>query len=192
MPPATSPNAADAVEVSASSPAPPAAGPGKEAHRLFLIVVDDSEELPAAIHYACMRARQTGGRVALLYVYQIDIDFHHWKFVSELVEQEAQQDAENILKLHALRVVQETGRRPETYVRKGNRREELFKLVKEHPEISILVLSAAPGRKPGPLIEAVTGKYAGKIGIPVTVVPARQRQPASAPQPDSAAPGHAH
>lgn len=147
------------------------AGPGQEAHRLFLIVVDDSEELPAAIHYACRRARQTGGRVGLLYAYQIDTDFHHWMFVNEMVEREARQYAEDILKLHALRVVQETGRRPETYVRKGNRREELFKLVKEHPEISVLVLSAAPGKKPGPLVEAVTGKYAGKIGIPVTVVP---------------------
>ncbi len=161
--------------------ADPAAGPGRETHRLFLIVVDDSEELPAAIHYACTRARQTGGRVALLYVFHVDNEFHHWKFVSALVEQEAQQDAENILKLHALRVVQETGRRPETYVRKGNRREELFKLVQEHPEISILVLSAAPGRKPGPLVEAVTGKYAGKIGIPVTVVPAKTRTPAPSP-----------
>ncbi|MBY0510383.1 MAG: universal stress protein [Rhodospirillaceae bacterium] len=151
---------------------------GQEAHRLFLVVVDDSDELPAAIYYACVRARQTGGRVALLYVYQIDIDFHHWKFVSALVEQEAQQEAENVLKLHAVRVVQETGRRPEMYVRKGNRREELFKLVKEHPEISILVLSAAVGKKPGPLVEAVTGKYAGKIGIPVTVVPGKSpRQP---------------
>ena len=155
-----------------STPLPvPSPSPGREVHRLFLIVVDDSEELPAAIHYACERARQTGGRVALLYVYQIDTDYHHWMFVSKMAEQEAQQDAENILKLHALRIVQETGRRPESYVRKGNRREELFKLVKEHPEISILVLSAAPGKKPGPLVEAVTGKFAGKIGIPVTVVP---------------------
>ena len=47
----------------------------------------------------------------------------------------------------------------------------VFKLVKEHAEISILVLAAAPGAKPGPLVEAVTGKFAGKIGIPVTVVP---------------------
>jgi len=164
-----------------SLPAAPVVGPGREAHRLFLIVVDDSEELPAAIHYACARARETGGRVALLYVFQTDNDFHHWKFVSGLVEQEAQRDAENILKLHALRVVKETGRRPETYVRKGNRREELFKLVQEHPEISILVLSSAPGRKPGPLVEAVTGKYAGKIGIPVTVVPAKTRAPTASP-----------
>jgi nucleotide-binding universal stress UspA family protein len=161
------------VPSSSTPPPSPLAVRGQEVHRLFLIVVDDSEELPAAIHYACVRARQTGGRVALLYVYQIDKDFHHWNFVSEMVEDEARLEAENVLKLHSVRVVQETGRRPETYVRKGNRREELFKLVKEHPEISILVLSAAAGKKPGPLVEAVTGKFAGKIGIPVTVVPGK-------------------
>ena len=57
----------------------------------------------------------------------------------------------------------------------NNRRAELFALVKEHPEISTLVLSSAPGNKPGPLVAAVTGKFAGKIGIPVTVIPATSR-----------------
>ncbi len=148
-----------------------------EDHRLFLVVVDESPELPAAIDYACERARKTGGRVALLYVYQVDHEFHHFKFVSELADQETRREAEDVIRLHALRIVQETGRTPDTYVRQGSRRTELFKLVKEHPELSILILSAAPGAKPGPLVEAVTGKYAGKIGIPVTVVPGL-RQPA--------------
>jgi len=154
-----------------------AASPTFEDHRLFLVVVDDSPELPAAIDYACERARRTGGRVALLYVYQVDHEFHHFKFVSELADQETRREAEDVIRLHALRIVQETGRTPDTYVRQGSRRTELFKLVKEHPELSILILSAAPGAKPGPLVEAVTGKYAGKIGIPVTVVPGL-RQPA--------------
>ena len=74
---------------------------------------------------------------------------------------------------------------------RGNRREELFKLIKEHPEISILVLSAAAGRKPGPLVEAVTGKFAGKIGIPVTVVPAKLRSGAATHQGDSGTSGGA-
>jgi nucleotide-binding universal stress UspA family protein len=153
---------------------------GLEANRLFLVVVDQSEEFPAAIKYACERAKRTGGRVALLYVYNVDKDFHHWKFVSRMADAEARAEAENILKLHALRVVQETGRTPDTYVREGDTRVELFALVKEHPEVSILILSSAPGNKPGPLVAAVTGKYAGKIGIPVTVIPAIQRQENSA------------
>ena len=36
--------------------------------RIFLVVVDDSEELNIALTYACLRARNSGGRVALLYV----------------------------------------------------------------------------------------------------------------------------
>lgn len=149
---------------------------GQETSRLFLVVVDQSEEFPAALKYACARAKRTGGRVALLYVYNVDTDFHHWKYVSRMADAEARAEAENILRLHTLRVVQETGRTPDTYVREGDKRAELFALVKEHPEISMLILSSAPGNKPGPLVAAVTGKYAGKIGIPVTVIPATQRQ----------------
>ena len=35
-------------------------------HRVFLVVVDDSEEMLVALRFACMRAKNTGGRVALL------------------------------------------------------------------------------------------------------------------------------
>jgi nucleotide-binding universal stress UspA family protein len=139
--------------------------------RVFLLVVDQSEELGAAIRYACNRARRTGGSLALLYAYDLELDFQHFASVGRLMEKEAHAEAEEIIKRHALDITKESGRVPEIYVRKGYAREELFKLVKEHPEISILVLGAAPGAKPGPLVEAVTGKYAGKIGIPVTVVP---------------------
>ena len=96
-----------------------------EDHRLFLVVVDESPELPAAIDYACERARRTGGRVALLYVYQVDHEFHHFKFVSELADQETRREAEDVIRLHALRIVQETGRTPDTYVRQGSRRSPL-------------------------------------------------------------------
>ncbi len=144
---------------------------GHEANRVFLAVIDDTAELSAAIRYVCNRARTTGGRVALLYAYEIDKDFQQFAAVGQLMEQEAKQAATETLKTHALMIQQNIGRVPDMYVRKGNSREELFKLVAEHPEISILVLGAATGKSPGPLVEAVTGKYAGKIGIPVTIVP---------------------
>jgi len=144
---------------------------GHEDKRMFLVVVDDSEELSAAIRYTCNRAKITGGRVALLYVYDLDKDFQQFAAVGNLMEKEALHNAEDALQRHAMVIQQAVGRVPEMFVRKGSSREELFKLVAEHPEISILVLGAAPGKKPGPLVEAVTGKFAGKIGIPVTVVP---------------------
>ena len=144
---------------------------GREESRVFLLVVDETEELGAAIRYACNRARRTGGRLALLYAYDVGLDFQHFASVGRLMEQEARAEAEALIKRHALDITRESGRVPEIFVRKGKSRDELFKLVKEHPEISILVLGAAAGAKPGPLVEAVTGKHAGTIGIPVTVVP---------------------
>ena len=36
--------------------------------RVFLVVVDESEEMQVALRFACRRAQHTGGRVALLYV----------------------------------------------------------------------------------------------------------------------------
>jgi hypothetical protein len=149
----------------------PSVAIGREEKRVFLLVVDETDELGAAIRYACNRARRTGGRIALLYAYELDTEFQHWSSVGRLMEKEAEAEAETILKRHALDIARESGRVPEMFVRKGKRREQLFELVKSHPEISILVLGAAPGAKPGPLVEAVTGKFAGKIGIPVSIVP---------------------
>ena len=37
-------------------------------NRVFLVVVDDTPEMDVALRFACLRARNTGGRVALLYV----------------------------------------------------------------------------------------------------------------------------
>lgn len=146
---------------------------GHESNREFLVIVDDSEELAGVIRYTCNRARHTGGKVALLYVIDMESDkeFQHWQFVGKLLEQEAQEAAENVISRHAQQIRADSGSEPIQYIRKGKPREELFSLVQEHPEISILVLGSAPGEKPGPLVEAVTGKFAGQIGIPVTVVP---------------------
>jgi hypothetical protein len=36
--------------------------------RVFLVVVDDTDEMRVALRYACRRAAHTEGRVALLYV----------------------------------------------------------------------------------------------------------------------------
>ena len=154
-----------------NAPAPALFEVGREEKRVFLLVVDETEELGAAIRYACNRARRTGGRIALLYVYELDTEFQHFATVGRLMEKEAEEQAETILKRHALDIARESGRVPEMFVRKGQRQDELFRLVKDHPEISMLVLGSAPGAKPGPLVEAVTGKNAGRIGIPVTLVP---------------------
>lgn len=148
----------------------PTAAP-KSSGRVFLVVVDNSPELGVALRYACVRAKKTGGRVALLYVME-PADFQQWAGVNELMREEARQEAEQTLQKMAADVQKLSAAMPVLYVRDGDRRDELLKLIDEEPTISILVLGAATGpRGPGPLVSALTSKFVGKLRVPVTIVP---------------------
>ena len=145
--------------------------PRSPSDRVFLVVVDDSEEMPVALRFACRRAQHTGGRVALLYVVE-PADFQHWMAVGDLMREEARSEGEQLLQRLAAQVNELTGSLPVLYVREGGRRDELLKLIDEEPSISILVLAASiEQRGPGPLVAALTGKLMGKLRIPVTIVP---------------------
>jgi nucleotide-binding universal stress UspA family protein len=139
--------------------------------RVFLVVVDETEEMKVALRFACLRARRTGGRVALLYVIE-PAEFQHWMAVEDLMREEARSEGEQLLQRLAAQVNELVGTIPVLYVREGKVREELFKLLDEEPRISILVLGANTGsRGPGPLVSALTGKMIGKLRVPITVVP---------------------
>ncbi len=145
--------------------------PSQPENRVFLVVVDDTEEMRVALRFACGRARNTNGRVALLFVVE-PTDFQHWMAVGDLMREEARNEGEQLLQRLAARVNELTGTLPVLYVREGSRREELLKLIDEEPSISILVLGASVDKRgPGPLIEALTGKLVGKLRVPVTMVP---------------------
>jgi nucleotide-binding universal stress UspA family protein len=145
--------------------------PPSASGRVFLVVVDQTEEMEVALRFACRRARNTGGRVALLYVIE-PADFQHWMAVEDLMREEARTEGEQLLQRLAAQVNEQVGSIPVLYVREGKVRDELFKLLDEEPSISILVLGANTGsRGPGPLVSAVTGKMVGKLRVPVTIVP---------------------
>lgn len=154
-----------------AAPETPTPSPPKSSGRVFLAVVDDSPELAVVLRYACQRAKKTGGRVALLYVIE-PADFQHWMAVGELMQEEARQQAEQLLQKQAAEVQKMSGAMPVLYLREGQRRDELLKLIAEEPSISILVLGASTGPKgPGPLVTALTGKFVGKLRVPITIVP---------------------
>ncbi len=145
--------------------------PADTSDRVFLVVVDETEEMKVALRFACQRARRTGGRVALLYVIE-PAEFQHWMAVEDLMREEARSEGEQLLQRLAAQVNELVGTIPVLYVREGKVRDELFKLLDEEPLISILVLGANTGsRGPGPLVSALTGNMIGKLRIPVTVVP---------------------
>jgi hypothetical protein len=139
--------------------------------RVFLVVVDDSPERAVALRYAGLRARKSGGRVALLRVLE-PVGLVEWAGVGQMMAEERRQEAEATLSGLAAEVQEITGGIPILIIREGEAREELIKLLEEDPRISILVLAAAPGGGgPGPLISALTGRHAHRLRVPMTIVP---------------------
>ncbi len=148
-----------------------AAATADKRDRIFLVVVDDSPERAVAMRYACLRARKGGGRVALLRVIE-PVGLVEWAGVGVMMQEERREEAEKMLSGLAAEVNEITGGFPILVIREGDARDELLKLLEEDPRISILVLGMAmDGGGPGPLITALTGRYANRLTVPMTLVP---------------------
>jgi nucleotide-binding universal stress UspA family protein len=139
--------------------------------RVFLVVIDDSPERRVALRYAALRARNSGGRIALLRVIEPPGQIE-WAGVGAMLAEERREEAESLLSALASEVNDITGGLPILLIREGDPRDELLALLAEDPRISILVLAAAAGGTgPGPLISALAGRYASKLAVPMTIVP---------------------
>jgi nucleotide-binding universal stress UspA family protein len=165
---AETPGVPPAVASPTEAPATPA---DTSPSRIFLVIIDESPELKTALRYACRRAAKCGGRVAMAHITE-PTGFREWRGVSDLMRDEARQQAEAIMQKTAAEVAKLSGKMPVLYFREGDRREEVMNLIDEELTISILVLGASTGPKgPGPLVTALTGKYIGKLRVPLTIVP---------------------
>src|ERR1700738_144647 len=139
--------------------------------RVFLVVVDESEELQTALHYAARRAAHTGGRIALLYVIEPS-ELQHWVSIENLAREEGREEAEQLMHRLCEEIAPIAGTMPIVYIREGRRRDELLALIAEEPSISILVLAAGTGPEgPGPLITYLTGKPVARLRIPLPLIP---------------------
>jgi nucleotide-binding universal stress UspA family protein len=149
----------------------PADLPASEAGRTFLLAVDKTEELRAALRFACRRVVHSGGTVALFHAVP-HIEFQHFATIGELMAHEAKTEAERLLQQVAADVHRQTGKFPDLYLRQGDTLPELLKVIRGNPSISMLVLGAGTGQEgPGLIVSAISGKLAGQIDIPVTIVP---------------------
>ena len=145
--------------------------PASAQSRVFLVVVDETEEYRLAVHYAARRASHTGGKLALLYVIE-PAELQHWLAIEELARAERREAAEELLRTLCEDIAPVAGSTPIVYIREGRRRDELLALIGEDPTISILVLAAGTGAEgPGPLVSHLTGKAAARLRIPITIVP---------------------
>jgi nucleotide-binding universal stress UspA family protein len=161
--------AAEPQDSGLSPPTPGSDTPPRE--RMFLVVVDKTEEMKNALRFACRRAQHTGGRVALLY-YIEPADFQHWMGVAEKMREEKREEAEKILQDLASDVQSMSGAVPVLYVREGSARDTILAVIEEEPRIAVLVLGAGTSKKgPGPLVVQLAGKLSGRFPVPITVVP---------------------
>ncbi|RZO31408.1 MAG: universal stress protein [SAR116 cluster bacterium] len=138
---------------------------------VFLVVVDDSEEMHQALQFACGRAKAVGGKVALMYCVA-PAEFEYWAGVGELMRQEAREAAEEKMTIHAEYAKGLTGEIPVLFVREGDTSDELLVLIDEEPSISLLVLGAdTQSETAGPLISFLTSRGASLCRVPITIVP---------------------
>lgn len=157
-------------EADATKDEPPTE-PARPDERMFLVVVDDTQEMQNALHYACRRAQMTGGRVAMLYVIE-PAEFQHWLGVERVMQDEAREAAEQVLQTLAGKVQAMTGKLPVLFIREGRRRDEVLALLDEEPSVSVIVLGTASGRQdPGPLVTHLVSKMGDRMRVPLTLVP---------------------
>jgi nucleotide-binding universal stress UspA family protein len=158
------------TEQPSPAPAPDTSSGQEPRERIFLVVVDETEEMKNALRFATRRALHTGGRVALFYALEPP-EFQHWLGVERMMQDEAREHAEQTLQDLAAKVQADTGKMPVLYLREGRRREQLMALIDEEPDISLLVLGMASGREgPGPLVSYLVSQ-GQPIRLPVTLVP---------------------
>ena len=142
-----------------------------EATRRFLVVVDDSDEMIQALHFAAKRACRTNGDLVLLYIRE-PIEFQHWLGVEALMAAESEEAADARLQEVAIKARQIMGRDPELLIREGRRAQTLVEVLKQDQSISIVVLGASTDAEgPGPILSYLIGKNGPVLRTPVTVVP---------------------
>lgn len=142
--------------------------------RKYLLVIDESEEVNAAVYYAASRIRHSGGSIVMLYVIQPQ-EFQHWMGVRQIQLEEETAKAKALFRLYR-RKLNQAGFEDvptEEVIGEGKEADEIIRVIKEDEDIAILVLGAATGAEgPGPLVSSLAaGTAAGTFPIPVTVVP---------------------
>jgi len=137
--------------------------------RVYLVVMDETEEAGLALRFAARRAERTGGTVHLLAVIPRQ-PFVAFGGIQATIEEEARARAEALVTTAAGNLLSEGGKMPAIAVRSGNDAQVIRDYLAEHPEVSALVLGAAASGGPGPLISHFTA-ISGQLPCPVYIIP---------------------
>lgn len=137
--------------------------------RVYLVIMDETEEARLALRFAARRAVRTGGAVHILALVPRQ-EFVAFGGVQATIEEEARDRAEVLATTAAGSLATESGLMPTIVVREGDGAHVVREYLIEHPEISALVLGAAHDGGPGPLITHFAAQ-AGVLPCVLMIVP---------------------
>ena len=141
--------------------------------RYILVVADNSDEMNIALEYACARSKKTGRKI-IIATFIEPPEVLTTKGISEIMKEEAREEAERMLKKAASFVKEKTGDHPALSIREGETISELKKLIDEEKTINVLVLAAKTdpsNNNPGPIITSLVTNEITNLRIPVMIVP---------------------
>jgi len=137
--------------------------------RVYLVIMDDTDEARKALRFASRRAMATGGSVHIIALVAKQ-NFSAFGAVQATIEQEARDRAEVMASSAAGNLFSESGKMPTISVRSGEGQAVIKEYLGEHPEVAALVLGAAADGTPGPLIEHFSS-HSGSLPCPLYIVP---------------------
>ena len=137
--------------------------------RVYLVIIDETEEAHVALRFAARRAAKTGGTVHLLALVPKQ-QFSAFGAIQDTIEEEARDRAEVLANGAAGELLSESGKMPQIAVKVGDGKTVIGEYLAEHPEVAALVLGAAPEGGPGPLVSHFTAN-AGSLPCPLFIVP---------------------
>lgn len=137
--------------------------------RVYLVIMDETDEARKALRFASRRAMASGGAVHILALVARQ-NFNAFGSVQATIEQEAKDRAEVMASSAAGNLFSESGKMPTISVKTGEGQAVIKEYLAEHPEVAALVLGAAADGTPGPLISHFSS-HAGSLPCPLYVVP---------------------
>lgn len=138
--------------------------------RVYLVIMDETEESRLALRFASRRAVRTGGVVHIVAIVPQQT-FSAFAAVQATIEDEARSRAEVLVTAAAGSLVSEGGAMPVVSVREGDAVKVVREYLTQHPEVSALVLGAAAEGNPGPLVSHFAVAHPGQLPCPLMIVP---------------------
>lgn len=139
--------------------------------RKFLAVSDETEECVSALLFAAMRAKAVGAGLVMLRCARVP-GLGGWVGLDREISQDAIDSARLKAVGHTNLVEDKVGLKAEIVISEEEPVDAIGKLIDDDPAIKVLILAAAPGWRPGPLVSRLAkGKPIASRPIAVTVIP---------------------